>query len=473
MLTGQGSLTRQVFVALKTRIESGDIGAGTRLPGSRALARTLRVARGTVVSAYAQLESEGYCRTRARSGTRVVDLPPLAGDPEAAAARARARVRMTQWRSGVSTAVFDLRPGLPSETDFPLGTWVRLARRELQRDAAQRFSYPEPEGLPRLRQAVAEHLRRQRGLPCTADQVMITQGAQQAFSLIARALLPIGVPVAVEDPGYLGFSQAAQAAGVDLAPVPVDDQGLMVEALPEQAGGVCVTPAHQFPTGVILSAARRRALLAWAESRQAWIVEDDYDSDYRFDAAPVEPLKLLDRTGRVLLVGSFSKTVFPDLRIGFVVADPEQLQVLALMKNLDDAGSSTLNQAALAAFLEEGHYLRHLRRSRRSLGLRRRALLDALGRHFGPAARVTGAPAGLHLVLDLGLTEEQEESIIRLARHRGLALQSQRAYSRGAPSPGLVLGFARLEPDQLDAAVGRLAGLVEGLPRPLPGMRRR
>jgi GntR family transcriptional regulator / MocR family aminotransferase len=465
MLSGEGSRTRQVFAALKTRIESGELPAGTRLPGSRALARELGVARGTVISAYAQLESEGYCETRPRSGTRVVGLPALVdGAAPPAASRARTRRRQPlRWRVEPARPELDLRCGLPSDVDFPHAVWARLARRELHSGIRERFSYPDPEGLPRLRVAVAEHLRRRRGLPCSAAQVMITQGAQQAFSLIARALLPIGVPVAVETPGYLGFSQAAQAAGIDIAPVPVDEQGLVVESLPENVSGVCVTAAHQFPTGVIMSASRRRELAAWAEARDTWIIEDDYDSDYRFDAPPVEPVKVLDRGGRVLLVGSFSKTMFPDLRLGYVVADPEQLQVLALMKKLDDAGSSSLGQAMLAAFMEDGHYQRHLRRSQRALAERRRTLIQTLTAHLGDGIKVLGAPAGLHLVLDLGLTAEQEVALVRLAGHRGLSLHAQASFARGGAAGGLVLGYARLGPDAMAAAAALLARLVSHL----------
>lgn len=480
VLAGDGRLTRQVFVALKQRIESGELPAGSRLPGSRELARKLKVARGTVVSAYAQLEAEGFCETRPRSGTRVAQLPVLADEASRCgdARSASPPHQPLRWRLADARPEFDLRPGLPNAGDFPHALWARLARQELKRGAEQRFSYPDPEGLPRLRVAVAEHLRRRRGLVCSANQVMITQGAQQAFSLIARTLLPVGMPVAVEDPGYQGFSQAAQAAGIDVASVPVDEQGLVVAKLRDLGvSGVCVTPAHQFPSGVILSAPRRRELITWADTRDAWIIEDDYDSEYRFDAAPVEPLKQLDVGGRVLLVGSFSKTMFPDLRLGYVVGDPQHLQLLALMKNLDDAGSSTLNQAMLAAFMEDGHYDRHLRRSQRAVAQRRRALIAALSRHFGDIT-LPGAQAGLHLVVDLGLAAEQERAVVRLAARRGLGLYAQGSFARddgGAvtAAAGLVLGFARLEAEQLDLAVARLARIVADLDQHRPGLRRR
>ncbi|MFU8815346.1 MAG: PLP-dependent aminotransferase family protein [Pseudomonadales bacterium] len=478
VLAGVGPLARQVFVALKRRIASGELPAGTRLPGSRELARKLQVARGTVVSAYRQLEAEGYCETRPRSGTRVSQLPVLTAASAAAGAPQTQRQPL-RWRLDSARPELDLRPGLPSAADFPHTAWARLARRELARGAQERFSYPDPEGLPRLRVAVAEHLRQRRGLACSASQVLITQGAQQAFSLIARTLLPVGVPVAVEDPGYPGFSQAAQAAGVDVAPVAVDRYGLVVERLRGMTvSGVCVTPAHQFPTGAILSASRRRELLGWARARDAWIIEDDYDSEYRFDAAPVEPLKQLDGHGRVLLVGSFSKTMFPDLRLGYVVAEAEQLQLLALMKNLDDAGSSTLNQAMLAAFMEDGHYARHLRRSVRAVAQRRRALMAALTHHFGGAVTFQGAAAGLHLVADLGLSTDQERAVVHLAGHRGLGLYAQQSFAREGgrendAGAGLVLGFARLEAQQFDEAIARLARLVAGLRQRRPGLRRR
>lgn len=460
-LDGVGPLQRQIYSALRQRMETGALAGGSRLPGSRLLARDLGVSRGTVVAAYEQLVAEGYCNVRGRAATRVAQTLPRGRRHDARPAPPGVS-HAIRWRAGDDTFLFDLRSGLPNPADFPHSVWARLLRRELKRHAAAAFDYPHPEGLPRLRQAVAAHLQQWRGLPCSAERVLITHGSQQAFSLIARALLPAGLAVAVEDPGYHGFSQAVRATGVAVRPVAVDDSGIVVDDLRDgDLSAVYVTPAHQFPTGVLMSAPRRRALLDWAEHAGSWIIEDDYDSAYRFDAPPLAPLKEHDDAGRVLLVGSFSKTVFPDLRLGYVVAEPATIEVLALLKNLDDAGSSGLYQAALAAFLDEGHYQRHLRRSLRHLARRRAVLIGAVSKHFGGRARVLGAQSGLHVVVDVGLTAAQERELVRRARAHGLGLHALGAFSQsGKARPGLLLGFGRLEEDSLQRAVALLHRLV-------------
>jgi GntR family transcriptional regulator / MocR family aminotransferase len=467
-LSGSGPKAQQIYLALRERILSGALPAGARLPGSRALARDLRVARGTVTAAYERLQAEGYCASEARSALWVSDVMPReqwfdAGDQHATMSQPHPIV----WRGDAEPVGFDLRFGLPNVADFPHKIWSRVARRELAAHAGDDFEYPHPEGLPRLRAAIAAHLRRRRGLDCSATDVLITHGAQQAFSLIARALLPAGVPVAMEDPGYRGFSQAVRAAGLTVDPISVDDQGLRVDRLSGRTvSAVFVTPAHQFPSGVLLSAARRRELLDWAEHAGTWIIEDDYDSEYRFGAPPIEPLKHLDGGGRVLLVGSFSKTVFPGLRLGFVVAPPPQLQQLALLKNLDDAGSANGLQATLAGFMESGQYGRHLRRSLRRNAERRAALIEAIDHQFGCRARIHGDAAGLHIVVDLGLSQVQERALVESARRRGVGLYGLGAFYQGeVERTGLVLGYARLEVRAQDEAVALLRRVVEDVER--------
>ncbi len=459
-LSDHGSRVQQIVDTLRGRIESGVLPAGTRLPGSRTLARDLGVARGTVVAAYEQLEAEGYCRARPRAGVRVVDV--LGGSPRRRSGRPPAEPHPIRWRAEPEHLPWDLRFGLPNPGDFPGDVWLRLLRRASRDLGGDVFNYPHPEGLPRLRQAVAAHLRAWRGMACEAEDVLIVHGAQQAFGLIARALLPAGLPVAVEDPGYQGFSQAVRSAGLQVEPVPVDGAGLDVDRLARRrVSAAYVTPAHQFPSGVLLTAGRRRALLDWAATADALVIEDDYDSAYRFGAPPLAPLRQQDATDRVLLVGSFSKTMFPGLRLGYVVAPASLRQPLALLKNLDDAGSPPLYQAALAAFLEDGHYHRHLRRSLRRNGQRRGALIAALRGHFGDRASVLGGASGLHLVVDLGLGAAAEQRLLRSARERGIGVYAQSSFSHGGRHvPGLVLGFSRLEVDQFPEAVARLADAV-------------
>ncbi|MEQ8484149.1 MAG: PLP-dependent aminotransferase family protein [Pseudomonadales bacterium] len=471
-LSGRGRLADQVYQALRDRIQSGALPAGTRLPGSRALARSLGLSRGTVAAAYERLQAEGFCDAVLRSGTRVASLGEAAV-PAAAAAGGGVAHRM-RWRGDPEPPRYDLRAGLPNVADFPMAVWSRLARQALRQPRRELFDYPHPEGLPALRVAIAAHLRRRRGLEVSAAEVLITQGAQQAFSLIARGLLPAGVPVAVEDPGYLGFGQAARAAGLALWPVPVDGDGLQTAALARApVSSVYVTPAHQFPTGALLSASRRRALLAWAEHRDGWIIEDDYDSEYRFSAPPMAPLKQLDRAGRVLLVGSFSKTVYPGLRLGYVVAPLAVLESLALLKNLDDAGSGNFDQAVLAAFIADGHYERHLRRGQRRHAARRAALVAALQSEFGNAVRIGGAEAGLHLVADLGLSPARERAVVAAARRQGIGLHGVGAFAqRSGAARGLVLGYARVDDDSLHEAVRILGRIVADLDH-RPGVRGR
>ncbi|MBX3706000.1 MAG: PLP-dependent aminotransferase family protein [Pseudomonadales bacterium] len=468
VLSGAGSLAEQVYAALRARLEAGTLRAGDRLPASRTLADVLGVSRGVVVGAYERLVAEGYLAARIGDGTRVLFDGSTTRRP-AERVRPRGVERLPAVELPIrwdrpSPAALDLRSGLPNTDDFPHAEWARLARRCLGAERRPAFDYPAPGGLPELRSAIAGYLRRQRGFACEPAAVIITGGAQAAFGLALGALLPPASRVAMEDPGYGGFAVAVRAAGHRLVPVALDGEGLCVDLLDRSgAQAVHVTPAHQFPVGTVMSAGRRRALLDWAaERRGRLVVEDDYDSEYRFDGPALEPLKALDADGRVLLVGSFSKTVLPGLRLGFIVADEDRAAELIARAVTLDAGLPTFWQRVVALFIEEGHFERHLRRSRRRNGERRGVVVDAVRARFGRNVRLVGDSAGLHVTLDLGLDRTAEEAVVRLLRERGVRLHVVSDFARsGRWQPGFMLGYSRLDAARLRTAVDLLGAAVD------------
>jgi GntR family transcriptional regulator/MocR family aminotransferase len=313
-----------------------------------------------------------------------------------------------------------------------------------------------------LRDAIARHIGLSRAVVAGADDVLVCSGAQQAFDLVARVLVEPGACVAVEDPGYPSFGQALAAMGARVVPVRVDEEGIDVDALPDRARLVYVTPTHQFPLGTRMSLARRMALLAWSERRGAAIVEDDYDSEFRFDGRPLEPLQSLDRGGRVLYVGTFSKVLLPTLRLGFVVAPPSLMPSLRAAKRLSDSHGPLELQRALADFLSEGSFARHVRRVLRAYGERRELLLAAVQRELGHALVPLPSAAGLHTSVHCRDPDLDAELWAERALERGVAVQPLRPYSRRRPRAGLALGYGLIAPSQIDEGISRLAA---SLPR--------
>jgi GntR family transcriptional regulator / MocR family aminotransferase len=459
-LDGNGALYAQLARALKRSILQGHLPAGTALPATRVLAAELALSRNTVLTAYEMLCAEQLALARPGSGTFVAasvvsrEAVPVATTVPAQtryAARLR-RLPPLALRSSAPRLRYDLQYGEPL-IDPPLATaW----RRELARAATgAEWRYPPSAGQRALRQAIAEYLARRRGVVCGADDVVVVSGAQQAVALLARVLLDEGATVAIEDPGYQLASQALQAHGARLVPVPVDDQGLQVQALPRgDVRMIHVTPSHQFPSGAVMSLARRMALLDVAARRRSWVVEDDYDGEFRFEGAAMPALRSLDVHGRVIYVGSFSKLLFPGLRLGYVVCPRGLRDDLVAAKLHDDVACPGIEQAALAELMRSGAFDRHLRHASAELRRRRKALLDGLRRHGGGHLTVKDSHAGMHVVGWLpGWSAPRVEALVARACERGLGLHPIGPHYRRQPAPpGLLLGYAGLSGKQLRAA---------------------
>lgn len=463
------NLAAAVYRQLREAILDGRLRAGDALPPSRALAGRLGVSRNTVTGAYRRLVSEGFATGRAGAGTFVSGKsePRARRAPDAAALAPRAL-----WRSlrdapsfpmpgGVNAFAFEI--GVPDAGLFPAALWRRLLagaqRRSVRAGAA---SYDAPDGLPDLRAAIARHIGLARSVVAGAEDVLVTSGAQQAFDLVARVLVDFGTPVAVEDPGYPPARRAFEAQGARIVPVPVDAEGLVVDAIPAGVRVVYVTPSHQFPLGSAMSLARRRALLDWAARAGAAIVEDDYDSEFRFDGRPLEPLQSLDPHGRVIYVGTFSKTLLPALRLGFLVAPQSLRMSLVTAKAVADGAGPRDAQLALARFLDEGLFARHVRRTLRVYRERREILLDALERRLSGALTVVPSAAGLHLTALLADARRSDVALARAAFGAGVGVQPLRPYFLGPPRGALAFGYGAIASERVDAGVARLARVMDG-----------
>lgn len=477
----RGPLHRQLYAELRERILDGRLTPAERLPSSRALAEALAVGRNTVLEAFEMLAAEGYLEARQGSGSYVsASLPDPAPH---AAARALPSApppspRLSAWaRRGLSSRAYppalpppgarlqvDFRNGLLPGAPFPWPVLERLVRSRLAHPRPAEFQYGQPLGLLELRQAIVEYVTRARGVRCSVDQVVVTSGAQGVLDFVTRLLVDPGHVVALEDPGYLGARRAFVASGARLAPVPLDQHGLRAEALPPDARLLHLTPSHQFPTGAVLPIGRRLAVLDWARRVDAWVLEDDYDSEYRYAGRPLAAMQGL-APERVIYGGSFSKALLPGFRLGFLIAPVELTEVLADVRYAIDRQPPSLEQQLAADFLRQGHFGRHLRRMRLVLAERRRALLAALGRHL-PWWSWRDSGAGLHLYLRLpdGLAEGE---VIRLAAEAGIGLHGASQYYQRpeqAP-PGLVLGYAHLRPAELSHWIERLGQALRPLAR--------
>jgi len=482
-LDGEGPLYQQAYRALRAAILDGALGPGERLPASRSLARDLELSRNTVLQAYEQLLDEGYVVARTGSGTYVAAVLPDdrsgadagAGSPGQthavgrgpALSRHASRMLDHAPRGAVAWDMprrhlpYDFRYGEPAYADLPLETWCRLLGRRARRASAARLAYGEPAGAPELRRALASYLRRARGVAVTPEQIVVTQGTQQAIDLVARVLVDAGDRVVIEEPCYRGFSLALGAHGARLDPVPVDAHGLCVEALAGTgpARGVCVTPSHQFPTGGVLPLERRLALLEWAAGEGAFVLEDDYDGEYRYEHRPVPSLQGLDRHGCVLYVGSASKLLFPAMRLGWLVVPEPLVRPFEVAKAYADTGSATLEQLVLAEFIEGGHLERHVRRSRVRNAARREALQSAVDRHLSGTAELEGTRAGLHGLLWVSeLPHAREAELRRAGEARGVGIYPVHPYYATPPArAGYVLGYAGLSERDIDTGLRELA----------------
>jgi GntR family transcriptional regulator / MocR family aminotransferase len=486
-LAGQGPLHRQVYAALRAAILAGDLPAGARLPSTRELAQEMSLSRTTTQLAYEQLLAEGYVEGRVGSGTYVAAdlLDAAARRPREAPAAPEARVETSpRWAAagrrvlevarpllsnrahGAERPRYDFRHGLPSLADFPLQRWRRHLGRRARQVAMEAYDYGPAAGSLSLREAIAGYLRRSRGLACEVEQIVIVSGSQQGLDLVSRLLLEEGDVALIEEPGYEGARNAFLFAGAAVVAVPVDADGInLAAAAPaaREARLVHVTPSHQYPLGSVMSLSRRLALLEWAERRGAFVVEDDYDGEFRFQGRPLAPLQALDRGGRVIYLGTFSKVMFPALRLGYLVLPPSLAPALARAKSLADGGTSGLEQEALADFIRGGGFERHLRRTRTRMRERREALLDAIGRHLGSRVEVVGADAGLHVLLRLpAWSVSRGHDLARRARDAGVGIYPATPYYTRPPRQAeFVLGYSALNQAQIRLGIKRLAALLE------------
>ena len=454
------SLTWQLYDQLRDGITDGRLPPGARLQPTRTVAEELGVARSTVTGAYARLTAEGYVEGRRGGGSIVVGGLPsrrvpdrghtaLTPTPEAAAVR-------RYGSDPTMGARYDISAGRVDSRLFPRADWRRCTVRAVA-DLADRYGhYGDPAGSPELRRAIQHWVAQSRGVATTPGHIVVTQGATHAVDLLARVLLRPGDVAAVEEPGYPPVAALLRTLGVEVVGVPVDEHGLVVDALPAHARLVHVTPSHQYPLGVVLSRERRLALLRWAGRHGAAIIEDDYDSQFRYTARPLEPLHRLDSDGRVIYVGTFSKILSPVLRIGFAVLPTGLVPAVTAVRQTIDAGPSPLATAALTTFIEDGHLGRHVRRARKVYAERHRAVWSALTALTGP--RVTPLPtqAGLHLALLAADAPDDDELVARAARRRLMLSTLRLTYRFSEPRPGIVVGFGAIATPDVPRAIAIL-----------------
>jgi GntR family transcriptional regulator/MocR family aminotransferase len=465
---------RWLYGALRGEILEGRLRPGARLPGTRDLGEQYGLSRGTIVNAFDQLKSEGYVEGNVGSGTYVSKVLPeellqvRRQDGATPSARRQPQRRISDYARRVSPfPVYQIRPprafrDLPALNLFPTELWAQIAARRLRRVSSNLLLGCGPLGYRPLREAVAEYLRTSRGVSCVADQVAIVSGTQEALDLVTRLVLNPGDRVSMENPGYAGAAIAFESLGAKISAVPVDSEGMRIE--PRRLRGsrlVYVTPAHQFPLGITMSLPRRLELLAWAKESGALIFEDDYDSEFRYSGRPIPALQGLDRSGLVLFAGSFSKVLFPSLRLGYLVIPADLLDCFAATKSVSSRHAPLLEQAVLCDFITEGHFGRHLRRMREVYAERLSILIHEGRQRLTGLLEISDIEAGLQTVgwLRDGL---DGESVAREAVKRDLELTPLSRYSRGrSPREGLQLGFASVDGDEIRRGIRELAAILE------------
>lgn len=433
---------RQLYQRFRESIADGRLRPGDRVPAVRALAAELNLARGTVEAAYQLLIGEGYLIARGAAGTIVT--PQLA---PVSSSMPRAPVTSTTYQpTHFGTLPLALQMGLPALDAFPRKLWTRLAGRQLRQAGLEGLVYPDSRGYAPLRAAIASYLGISRGITCQPDQIFVCAGYRACLDLISHTLMRQGETCWLEEPGYFMARNTLLEAGMQLVPVAVDDQGLDIAqgiVRAPDARFAVVTPTHQSPLGVSLSLPRRLALLDWANRQGSWIIEDDYDSEYRYQGKPLPALKSLDQQGRVLYTGSFSKVLFPGLRLAYLVVPAEQIQAFARQADRLHNHCPHLFQATVTAFLNEGHFARHLSKMRSLYARRRRWLVDALHQQFGDRLQINPQAGGMHLVVGLG--EGDDTELAQRARTVGIAVEPlSQWYLEAKPRQGLILGFTNI-----------------------------
>jgi GntR family transcriptional regulator/MocR family aminotransferase len=463
---------------LRKAILSGQLVPGTRLQSSREISKELGVSRNTVVNAFEQLLAEGYLDGQVGSGTYVsralpeelLNVKTMTRSTKSAgrkdpglSERGKVFASFAQSVPRSPEKVRAFQSGVPALDAFPFETWSKLASKHWRRPANSLLGYGEPQGHAPLRRVIASYLGVARAVRCAPEQVIIVDGAQMAFDLIARVLLDPGDTAWMEEPGYLGARAALIASGARLVYVPVDEEGLDIAAgtrLDANARLIYVTPSHQFPLGMTMSLPRRLALLEWASRAGAWVMEDDFDSEYRYEGRPIASLQGLDTDGRVVYIGTFSKFLFPSLRLGYIVAPPALVDAFISARAMVGRHSPSVEQAILTDFIEEGHFGRHIRRMRTLYAERQSLLIDALNKECRDLLEVEPSAAGIQLVAWLP-EELDDQEVSREAAVRGLEARPMSIfYARKPPRGGLELGYAAFNGNELRKGAAQLSAVI-------------
>lgn len=461
--------------ALRQLILEGVLLPGSRLPATRALSRSLGMSRDTVEMAYVQLQLDGYLQRRAGSGSFVSDRiganllgaqansgrPPVMASTEALSARGRDILAS----GGVTDqqVVKAFATGLPETRTFPVATWERLQRQALKDHRSSALLHGDPQGAEPLRQAIAHYLNQERGARVTADQVLVLSSTRQALFLCAQVLVDAGRPILMEDPGYFGARKAFELAELEVVPVRVDAKGLRTDDLWADRSGantIYVTPSHQYPTGVTLALERRLELTAWAAERQGWIIEDDYDSQFHYEGLPTACVQGLDSGQRTLYLGTFSKSLYPGLRMGYMVLPPSLVKPMTYARSILDGHTPQLAQLTLARFIEGGHFGAHIRAMRKIYAVRREAMATAVARHLADVVTARLPPGGLQMPCLLAPGRSEAQTILQGARAGIQVPGLSRLYATPPAQGGWLLGFAALTPYEIDSAIQRLAKAI-------------
>jgi GntR family transcriptional regulator/MocR family aminotransferase len=472
---GEAPLFQQLYGQLRQAVLEGRLRAGARLPATRVLADELGISRNTVLTAYDQLASEGFLELRHRSGVFVAEDLPIAAKVAAAPGSPRPVRLGSRARDAVSVGPIGVAPvdkgrwpgcfvtGAPDASQFPFDLWARLLARSWRRPGTRLPGAGDAGGYPELRAAIAAYLGEARGIRCEPEHVLVVTGIRQAVDLTCRLLLDPGDQVWMENPGYPGIRAILAANGAEVAGIPVDDEGIDVAAGRKAVGKarlVCVAPSHQFPLGVALSLQRRLMLLDWAREAEAWVLEDDYDSEYRYAGRPLAALKSLDADHRVIYVGTLSKLLFPSLRLGYLVAPPQLAEPFRKLRAALDDQPSMVAQPALAELFRSGHLAAHVRRMRQTYAARQRAFLRAARTHLKGLVTFRAEESGLHLVgrLGSGVRGRTDKALAAAARREGIILSALSDYDVFGDGPqGLMFGYAAAPEHLVAPALQRLA----------------
>ncbi|MBI6567443.1 PLP-dependent aminotransferase family protein [Pseudomonas synxantha] len=469
VITGRKDLAAQLYQQLREAIATGRLSAGAQLPPSRLLAEQLGISRKTVSDTYATLTYEGLLVGKIGRGTFVNAWAPQPDRVQSATDLACA-ANLSKWAALPSPMRhptdddilrYEFIGGATTRNQFPQEEWRRCTQHALRRIAQHSGFYSQPEGLPALRSAIAGHIAFSRGVKCLDHDIVVTNGAQQALDLIARVVLEPGSIVAMEDPGYSPARQLFMAMGASVASVPVDDQGIRVKDIPEGTRLIYVTPSHQFPLGMPMSQPRREALLERAIELGAIIIEDDYDSEFRYAGRPTDSLQSMDTRGVVAYVGTFSKTLLPQLRLGYAVLPPAIYAAVLKAKQLTDQHCSTLPQWALAKFISEGYLLKHIRRCHSVYAGRRERILQRLAGDLSPWFEAVPTVAGFHMAA-LCKVPVDITLLIEMARQAGVGLYPLDVFYHDAPArPGLIIGFGAIETLDIDPALDKVRDILQ------------